>query len=439
LYLAEHDMQQSSSHQPQHFDVIICGGGMVGLSLALALAPTGLRLALLDQQPLVEAEAEAWTSSPEGVLPPAAVLAAMSQPRFDSRVSALTPASRKLLEKFGAWQALEQLRLCAYTDMRVWDADGTGAIHFAAPEVQAPCLGYIVENALVSAALQAVLAAVPNVTLYQPAALVALETRPGQEGPLQWLTLQSGEQLSCRLLIGADGGTSKVRSLAGFNTREWDYGHQALVTTVRTELPHQHTAWQRFMTTGPLALLPLQLPAAAAQHYSSIVWSCVPELAAELLALDDAAFSRRLTRDFEARLGQVLEVAPRQSFALVQKHASDYVHAGVALVGDAAHTIHPLAGQGVNLGFADVQSLAAVLSRAVARGEDFASAQVLSRYQRERKAANLGMMLVMEGFKRSFGSNSLTLRWLRNSGLKAAATLTLFKHEVMSRAMGLKN
>jgi 2-octaprenylphenol hydroxylase len=176
------------------------------------------------------------------------------------------------------------------------------------------------------------------------------------------------------------------------------------VTTVLTEHPHQHTAWQRFMQSGPLALLPLQLPGASSQRYSSIVWSCVPELADELLALDDA---------------------------------SSYVQPGLALIGDAAHTIHPLAGQGVNLGLADVRSLATVLTRSVARGEDFASEQVLSRYQRERKAANLGMLLVMEGFKRAFGSDDVHLRWLRNTGLKAADRLTPFKQALMKGAMGL--
>lgn len=399
---------------------------MTGLSLALALAPAGLRIALVDHQaapPL-----------------PAVLERTRLQPQFDKRVSALTPASQELLMSIGVWDALEALRICPYTDMQVWDGDGTGAIGFSAAQMHLPCLGYIAENGLVSAVLAEAVAASSQISVFQPDSLEAIHPAAvSSDGmPNHLLTLRSGLTLSCRLLLGADGGDSRVRSLAGFSTREWDYGQQALVTTVRTAEPHQYTAWQRFMTTGPLAFLPLQLPEADSQHYCSIVWSCVPELATELLALDDEQFARRLEQHFECRLGRVEHVAPRHVFPLWQRHATDYIKPGIALVGDAAHTIHPLAGQGINLGFADVASLSAVLAKALARGEDFGCEQVLSRYQRDRKAANLGMMLVMEGFKRTFGSEDLSIRWLRNTGLRAAHTLTPFKHAVMSRAMGLK-
>jgi 2-octaprenylphenol hydroxylase len=316
--------------------------------------------------------------------------------------------------------------------MEVWDADGTGSIHFAAADLHQPCLGYIVENGFVATVLIEAAQASGRVDLLQ-GTLESFVTHGGA----QLVTLAGGAQVRCKLLLGADGGNSRVRTLAGIATREWDTGHRALVTTVRTAQTHRYTAWQRFMPTGPLAFLPLYLPGSAEQRHSSIVWSCVPELAEDLLALDDAGFARRLETAFENRLGAIECAAPRHAFPLWQKHASDYVQPGLALIGDAAHTIHPLAGQGVNLGFADVKSLAAVLARAVQRGEDFASAQVLSRYQRERKAANLGMLLVMEGFKRAFGSNDLHLRWLRNAGLKAADGLRPFKQAVMKGAMGL--
>ncbi len=404
--------------EPQHYDVIIVGGGMVGLAMALALIPTGLRLALLDPQPLP--------------LPPESLRKSLSQPEFDPRVSALTPASQALLEALGVWQTLAGLRLCPYTDMQVWDADGTGSIHFAAAELHQPCLGYIIENSCVSAVLAEAVQASGKVQIVRD----SLANYSAQSGR-QFATLTSGTELTCKLLIGADGGNSHVRTLAGIATKEWDTGHRALVTTVKTAQNHRHTAWQRFMQTGPLAFLPLHLPGGAAQQYSSIVWSCVPELAAELLALDDTRFAHRLEVAFESRLGSIETVAPRHAFPLWQKHARDYVQQGLALIGDAAHTIHPLAGQGVNLGLADVKSLAGALIRAVARGEDVASEQVLSRYQRERKAANLGMLLVMEGFKRAFGSDDLHLRWLRNVGLKTADTLAPLKHAVMKGAMGL--
>jgi 2-octaprenylphenol hydroxylase len=397
------------------YDVLICGSGLVGLAMALALLPARLRIALLDPQVL-----------------PAPPQSRMDRADFDARVSAFTPASRALFEELGVWIGIEALRVCPYTDMQVWDADGTGSIHFSAAELHQPCLGYIAENGLVAGVLAAAARASEAIDLLQG----SLDTFTAQaDGTL--ITLADGAQLRCKLLLGADGGNSSVRTLAGIATKEWDTGHRALVTTVATTHPHRYTAWQRFMPSGPLAFLPLYLPGAALQRHSSIVWSCVPELADELLALDDAPFMRRLESAFEQRLGTIESVASRHAFPLWQKHADTYVQDGLALIGDAAHTIHPLAGQGVNLGLADVKSLASVIAHAVQRGEDFASAQVLSRYQRERKAANLGMLLVMEGFKRAFGSEDLQVRWLRNAGLKAADALRPFKQAVMKGAMGL--
>jgi 2-octaprenylphenol hydroxylase len=406
----------------QH-DLVIVGGGMVGLSLALTLSSSGLAIALVDPQEKPQS-GEALRSR-------------MATTEFDARVSALTPATRQLLADVQVWEALAALRVCAYRDMRVWDADGSGAIHFSADDVHADCLGYIVENSLVSAVLADEVAH-RGVTRYQPDAVLSFVQLKDDNGrPLTQLTLQSGQQLQCKLLIGADGANSRIRTEAGFASREWDYGQQALVCTVKTQLPHQYTAWQRFMTTGPLAFLPLMTPGNTDQHYCSIVWSCVPDLAQELLALDDAGFAQRLERAFEARLGRIETVTPRHAFALRQHHATDYVQAGIALVGDAAHTVHPLAGQGVNLGFADVLALAETLQKAVARGEDFASLQVLSRYQRRRQVHNLGMMTVMEGFKRTFASDNLAVRWLRNTGLRAADHSALLKQGLIKKAMGL--
>ena len=233
--------------EPQHYDVIIVGGGMVGLAMALALIPTGLRLALLDPQPLPP--------------PPESLRKSLSQPEFDPRVSALTPASQALLEALGVWQTLAGLRLCPYTDMQVWDADGTGSIHFAAAELHQPCLGYIIENSCVSAVLAAAVQASGKVQIVRD----SLANYSAQSGR-QFATLTSGTELTCKLLIGADGGNSHVRTLAGIATKEWDTGHRALVTTVKTAQNHRHTAWQRFMQTGPLAFLPLHLPGDAAQQ-----------------------------------------------------------------------------------------------------------------------------------------------------------------------------
>lgn len=405
------------------YDVLICGSGLVGLAMALALVPARLRIALLDPQ-----------------APPSLPHGRMDHADFDARVSALTPASRALFEDLGAWTKIEALRVCPYTDMQVWDADGTGSIHFSAAELHQPCLGYIAENGLVAGVLAEAARASGQIALLQGSLDTFVTQADGSfatQADGSVVTLTDGTQLRCKLLLGADGGNSRVRSLAGIATKEWDTGHRALVTTVTTAQPHHFTAWQRFMPTGPLAFLPLYLPGAALQRHSSIVWSCVPELADELLTLDNNQFMRRLETAFEHRLGAIDSAAARHVFPLWQKHAEEYVRDGLALIGDAAHTIHPLAGQGVNLGLADVKSLAGVILHAVQRGEDFASVQVLSRYQRERKAANLGMLLVMEGFRRAFGSEDLHVRWLRNAGLKAADGLRPFKQAVMRGAMGL--
>ena len=403
----------------QHSDILIIGGGMAGLSQALSLSGLGLQVTLVDNQ-----------SAP----PPVAQLqAGMADPLFSDRVSALTPATRAFFESLGVWEALAALRLCPYRHMQVWDADGSGQIHFAADDLHLDCLGYLVENPLVVAVLAEAAARKRDLALHYQ-----LQVRRAERRDDAWqVELDNGQIHTCSLLIGADGGSSRIRELAGFQTREWSYGQRALVCTVRAEQPHGATAWQRFLATGPLAYLPLQLPGAAAQHYCSIVWSCDEPLAAQLLALAPQVFAQRLAAALEHRLGAVEVLGTPMAFPLQQRHARDYVQQGIALVGDAAHTIHPLAGQGINLGFADVQSLAGVIRAAVTRGEDFTSLQVLSRYQRERKPANLAMMLGMEGFKRAFGSDALLLRYLRNQGLTLVDRLGPLKQQLMQQAMGL--
>jgi 2-octaprenylphenol hydroxylase len=220
-----------------------------------------------------------------------------------------------------------------------------------------------------------------------------------------------------------------------FTTRESDYGHRAIVTTVEVEHSHQDTCWQRFLASGPLAFLPL--PGADGRHYCSIVWSLQEDLVDDLLALDDAAFCVALECAFEGRLGDVLACARRAAFPLRQRHAIDYVQAGVALVADAAHTIHPLAGQGINLGLQDV----AVLAREVLAGHTLGSSPgelaLLKRYQRQRKGENLVMMAAMDGFKAMFEQQALPLRWLRNAGMRGIGRIAPLKQQIIRHAMGV--
>lgn len=395
-----------------HADLIIVGAGMVGSTLALALQDSGLDILLLDRGPL---EVAPW--SPEAP--------------FEPRVSALSAASQRILERLGAWDGIRARRAAPYGEMQVWDGSGTGQIRFAAASVHAEVLGHIVENAVVQNALLEVLEAHGSIELLANARLEQM-----QQNEHGWtLTLAGGQQLSAGLVVAADGANSAVRRLAGCETREWDYLHHAIVTSVRCAEPNQQTAWQRFTDDGPLAFLPLERD--GDRHWCSIVWSVTEAEAKRLMALDDAAFRTALGRAFEERLGEVLEVDPRLCLPLRQRHAKRYVQPGLALIGDAAHTIHPLAGQGVNLGLLDAAVLAEVLKAAIARGERVADVQVLSRFERRRMPHNLAMMAAMEGFERLFQADPLPLRWLRNTGLKAVQALPEAKALFVRQALGL--
>lgn len=408
------------------YDIVIVGAGITGATMALALADSGLRIAVVDSKPLQDRVAAA----------------ADGMDAYDARVSAMTAASQRLLANLGVWQTLPAGRLCAYTRMHVHEQDGTGSIDFAARDIHAPELGHIVENSVLTGALHDCLrqlASAPGsgttLTVLAPATLESYQPEP--ENGVQ-LTLTGGQHLSAGLLIAADGANSPLRTLAGFDTREWDYEHHAIVTTIKTRDPHQFTARQCFMDDGVLAFLPLASAAGAAdaEHYCSIVWSLVPERATDLMAMDDAAFCQALGQVSEHWLGPVAACAQRYSFPLRQRHARDYYQDSVVLIGDAAHSIHPLAGQGANLGLLDVQVLAEELLRAVGTGRALADPMVLRRYQRRRKPHNLAMMAMMEGFKRLYADQPLAVRWLRNTGMRTVDRWPLLKNRLMREALG---
>jgi 2-octaprenylphenol hydroxylase len=353
-----------------------------------------------------------------------------AQATFEPRVSALSAASQRILERLGVWDGIAERRSSPYTDMQVWDGSGTGQIHFSAASVHAEVLGHIVENRVVQDALlerlhDCDLGLLANARLEQM-------RRSGDD----WLlTLADGRTLRAPLVIAADGANSAVRRLAGVATREWDYLHHAIVTSVRCAKPHQMTAWQRFTDNGPLAFLPLERD--GEQDWCSIVWSTTPGEAERLMAMDDQGFCKALERAFEGQLGEVLSADPRLCVPLRQRHAKRYVAEGLALIGDAAHTIHPLAGQGVNLGFLDAAVLAEVLLQAATRGERLADVKVLSRYERRRMPHNLALMAAMEGFERLFQADPLPVRWLRNTGLKMVEKMPEAKALFVREALGL--
>ena len=397
----------------QQFDLIIVGAGMVGATLALALADTSLRVAVLDAIPL------------DQPLP-----ARTTESGYDPRVSALSAASENVLANLGVWQRIAPERRSPYRHMCVWDGEGTGEIRFDAGVLGENRLGHIIENRRIQ---QALLDSLTGTGVTMLGGRRVIELVREEDGWL--LELENAEAVQASLVVAADGARSRVRELAGFAMREWDYLHHAVVTTIRTELHHRDTAWQCFLPTGPLAFLPLKQRDGG--HYCSIVWSLLPEAAQRVMALDETQFANELERAFEGRLGRIIQADQRHCIPLRQRHARRYVMPGLALIGDAAHSIHPLAGQGVNLGLLDVAELTDVLGAALRRGEDIASLPVLQRYERRRMGANLSMMAAMEGFERLFHADALPLRWLRNSGMQWLNRQGAVKAGIIRRAMGL--
>lgn len=393
------------SQNHREFDLIIVGSGMVGAALACALGESGLKIAIIDNQ----------TPAP------------IQEEGFDIRVSAITRASQFIFENIGAWQGMEGARVFPYQEMKVWDATGNGSIHFDAAQIAEPNLGYIIENRIIQAALVERLNCFDNITLLTP------ETPSyfSWDNQAAYLRLQSGTNLKAKLVVGADGRDSWLRQQAGISTSGWQYDQHALVATIRTEKPHQDTAWQRFLPDGPLAFLPLTA------YCSSIVWSTTPEHAKQLQAMDDDIFLDTLHHSFGDNLGAMLESSQRGIFPLRLQHSNRYIANRLALVGDAAHAIHPLAGQGVNLGLADIAALCETLLTALDKKQNLGAHNVLRNFERRRKGDNIAMMASMDGFKRLFGSKQNSVAWLRNQGLNLADQAGPIKNRLMQHAIGV--
>ncbi len=387
------------------YDVVIAGGGMVGAALACALGDSGLKVAVLEQR------------EPS---PPLAQ-------GYDLRVSAVTLASVSIFQAVGAWDAMKH-RASPVREMKVFDATGTGSIHFDAAEMGEPCLAYIIENNLMQSALIERLHHFTNIHYLCPVEIETLELNPDAA----MLKLKDGRKLNARLLVGADGAQSRARELAGIERHRHVLGQSSIVATVTTEKPHADTAWQRFLPTGPLAFLPLPEP-----NTCSIVWSADTARADALMALDDAAFLAELQTAFDT-LGQIKTVSPRAVFPLALSLAKSYVSDRLALIGDAAHTVHPLAGQGVNLGYLDAATLAEVLLDAAAEKKDIGTSRVLRSFERWRKGDNMLTVSITGGFRYLFSNELPGVRELRNFGLSLTDAATPLKNLIMRRASGLE-
>lgn len=390
-----------------HYDIIIVGSGIVGMTAALALAQkTSLNIALLDAKPI----------SPE-----------WQKEKYAQRVSAISLASQRLFQHLHVWEAIQAKRISPYQEMRVWDAHGEGEIHFDSASVHVDTLGYIVEDDVMRAGLFEKIQTCSNITVVAPCQLAKLEETPGAIV----LSNTAGETLTTQLLIAADGGNSWVREQAAIELTCKDYAHTAIVATVQTAFSHQRTAWQRFASTGPLAFLPL-----AQENTCSIVWSVLPAEAEKILALDDESFQKRLAQEFSYKLGDITATTERLHFPLQMRHVKNYVKSRMAFIGDAAHTLHPLAGQGVNLGLLDAACLVDVVVTAVTKQRDFASLATLRRYERWRKADNAAMLAVVAGLKQLFASESVSVQRARNFGLQVTNQLKFVKNCLVNYALG---
>ncbi len=391
------------------FDIVIVGGGIVGLSFACELAATDFSVAIVERNTLKKIS-----------------------DKPDCRVSAINRFALQQFKQKDVWQSILPDRACVFDKMFVWDQTGAGQIQFDSVDLGVSELGIIIENNVLQHLLLETVKAADNIMYLCPEEISEIDyLQSAKADAASRIFLSSGKQLTAKLLVGADGVNSKVREVASIQRAQKSYQQQGLVCNVTTSEPHQHTAWQCFMPTGPLAFLPLY------NGDSSIVWSLDENSAQQHLAMDDETFKQALTEASEFKLGEMTNVSQRFLFPLAHGHSADYVKSGLALIGDAAHSIHPLAGQGANLGIADASALADVICSAKKVGRQWAALHTLSKYQRQRKGANQTMEMSMTTFKELFGSKNLLVAEVRNAGLSLVDHIPALKYRIIKQALGV--
>ncbi|ENM5784833.1 2-octaprenyl-3-methyl-6-methoxy-1,4-benzoquinol hydroxylase [Vibrio metoecus] len=383
------------------FDILVIGGGMVGAAAALGFARQGRKVAVIDSD-----------------VPPAFE---PKQP-MDLRVSAISQTSVELLEELGAWSSIVAMRACPYRHLETWEHPECRT-RFSCESLDLPQLGYMVENRVIQLALWQQFLHYPQLTLMCPEQLAQLDvTEKGCN-----VTLQSGTVLECDWVIGADGANSQVRQLAHIGITAWDYRQHCMLINVQTEQIQQETTWQQFFPTGPRSYLPL------GGNQASLVWYDTPQRIRKLVGLSHEQLRGEILQHFPAELGDI-KVLQQGSFPLTRRHAQQYVKKRCVLVGDAAHTINPLAGQGVNLGFKDVAVL-------LAETQDHAvlSQTLFERYERRRRPDNLLMQTGMDLFYKTFSNSMTPVKFLRNAALALAERSGLLKTQVLRYALGFSN
>ncbi|BAJ03362.1 FAD-dependent oxidoreductase [Shewanella violacea] len=386
-------------------DVVILGGGMIGAATAIGLAQLGLSVTVIE------------AFRPE---------AYSSEQAIDLRVSAISVTTEKLLDNLGALESLTQMRRAPYLGLETWELEGC-ITRFHADSLGVSHLGHIVENRLIQLALWEQFESLDNLELLCPRSLASFSR--SEHGVC--VTLDNGQRLDAKLLVGADGANSQVRTWAGIGSTGWDYAQSAMLINIETALEQQDVTWQQFTPKGPRSLLPLP------GNNASLVWYDDASRIAQLSQLSNAALAQQIKMHFPERLDRQFEVVNKGSFKLTRRHAQSYFSDNLVILGDAAHTINPLAGQGVNIGFKDVDALISVISNKLSQQEVWWSNSVLSEYQSRRYRDNQLMMSAMDLFYAGFSNDLLPLKVLRNAALKLANIDSPIKKQVLKYAMGL--